>query len=137
GEDDLVVVAGEHAADRVPGRLWLVRDDGHLLTNQSVDQAGLPHVRPTDHGDDPGAEHRTGRLGPYPRSSTLAGPHPSTRMSRRPAPTKNRPYGAYARSLAAQAARMSSSYPAPPAASSAPVTGPPYPRPPAPWAFPA
>ncbi len=49
-EDHLGVGPGEHAAHRRPGGLGHLRGDGHLLTEDGVEQGGLADVGPADQG---------------------------------------------------------------------------------------
>ena len=50
--------AVDHGQDAVARGLGLVGDDRDLLADQPVDERGLAHVGPADHGDEAGAEGR-------------------------------------------------------------------------------
>jgi hypothetical protein len=49
-QDELRVPAFEHGVDRVPRRPGSVGDDHAVLTDELVQQARLPHVRPAENG---------------------------------------------------------------------------------------
>src|SRR5690606_36021095 len=51
-EDELVLVARQHAVDAVAGRLRLARNDGQLRPDQGVAQGGFAHVGAAHDGDE-------------------------------------------------------------------------------------
>ena len=78
GEHDLVAVGGQDGAGVVARRLRLVRDDGHLPSDERVDQRRLADVRPADDGDEAAAEARTSAAGSTGRRRAAAAPGAAT-----------------------------------------------------------
>ena len=62
GKDDLSFRLGVNAQNFVPGCLGLVRDDGHLLPQQVVEQGGFSGIGTADQGDESRLEAGAPRL---------------------------------------------------------------------------